>query len=81
MIRERLGGNMVVLERYLRTTLQKFASFEIEKDIEEFFRDKEQNGFDRGLAVASDTIRGNAKYRERDLEVVREWLSAHGYAK
>jgi hypothetical protein len=29
MIREKLGGNMVVLERFLRSTLQKFASFEV----------------------------------------------------
>ena len=81
MIREKLGGNMVVLERFLRTALNKFASAETEKDIMAFFKDKDQNGFDRGLSVVSDTIKGNAKYRERDTEVVREWLKAHGYAK
>ena len=81
MVRERLGANMVVLERFLRVCLQKFASFEVEKDIEEFFKDKDNNGYDRGLAVVSDTIKGNAKYRERDMEVVREWLKAHGYTK
>ena len=81
MIREKLGGNMVVLERFLRTTLQKFNTFEVEKDIQGFFKDKDQKGFDRGLSVVSDTIKGNAKYRERDLDSVREWLRAHGYAK
>lgn len=81
MIREKLGGNMVVLERFLRTSLQKFSSSEIEKDIQSFFKDKDTGGFDRGLAVVSDTIKGNAKYRERDMEVVREWLKAHGYIK
>jgi hypothetical protein len=81
MIREKLGGNMVVLERFLRTCLQKYASFETEKDIANFFKDKDNNGYDRGLAVVSDTIKGNAKYRERDVEVVRGWLKAHGYAK
>jgi aminopeptidase N len=79
MIRERLSGNMVVLERFLRTCLQKFASFEVEKDIQDFFKDKDNKGYDRGLAVVRDTILGNARYKERDLEVVREWLSAHGY--
>lgn len=79
MLRERLGGNMVVLERFLRMSLSKFASFEIEKDIEAFFKDEDQNGFDRGLAVVSDTIKGNARYRQHDLEIIREWLSAHGY--
>lgn len=80
-IRERLSGNMVVMERFLRTGLQKYSSFETEKDIEQFFADKDKNGFDRGLAVVSDTVKGNAKYRERDMEVVREWLKTHGYAK
>lgn len=81
MIREKLGGNMVVLERFLRTSLLKFSSFEVEKDIEKFFADKDQTGYDRGLAVVSDTIKGNARYRERDLETTREWLRAHGYGK
>lgn len=81
MIREKLGGNMVVLERFLRTSLLKHASFEVEKDITDFFADKDNTGYDRGLAVVSDTIKGNARYRERDLETTREWLRAHGYGK
>lgn len=81
MIRAKLGANMVVLERFLRMSLQKFASAEVEKDITQFFSDKDNTGYDRGLAVVSDTIKGNAKYRERDLGLTREWLSAHGYFK
>ena len=81
MLRERLGGNMVVLERFLRTTLSKFSDAKVEKDIAAFFKDKDQTGFDRGLAVVSDTIKGNASYKERDLEVVREWLKAHKYVQ
>ena len=81
MLRERLGGNMVVLERYLRMSLNKFSSTEVERDIGGFFADKDQNGFDRGLAVVSDTIKGAARYKEHDLEIIREWLSAHGYMK
>ncbi|PNS14472.1 hypothetical protein CAC42_3758 [Sphaceloma murrayae] len=81
MIFERLSGNMVVLERFLRMSLTKFASFEMEKDIEEFFKGKDQKGFDRGLAVVSDTIKGLAGYRERDAGVIREWLESKGYGK
>ena len=80
-IRAKLSGNMVVLERFLRMCLQRFASFELQHDIEAFFKDKDNNGYDRGLAVVGDTIKGNARYRERDLELVKEWLSAHGYMK
>lgn len=81
MLRERMGGNMVVLERYLRMSLNKFASYEVERDVEGFFKDKDNTGYDRGLAVVSDTIKGAARYKEHDLEIIREWLSAHGYVK
>lgn len=80
-IREKLGGNMVVLERFLRTSLQKFADAGVERDITTFFSDKDTTGYDRGLAVVADTIIGNARYRERDVENTREWLKSHGYAK
>jgi aminopeptidase N len=75
-----LSSNMVVLERFLRSALSKFSSFEAEKDIAAFFEPKDQKGYDRGLKVVRDTIIGSAKYKERDAELVKEWLSAHGYA-
>ncbi|KAF1990148.1 hypothetical protein K402DRAFT_451716 [Aulographum hederae CBS 113979] len=75
----RLSGNMVLLERYLRTALNKFASNEVQDDIEKFFEGKNCEGFDRGLGVAAGMNRSGAKYKERDVELVREWLGAHGY--
>ncbi len=80
-IRQKLGGNMILVERFIRMSLHKQASSEIQKDIEQFFEGKDTKGYDRGLAVVLDSIKGNAKYKERDLEVVREWLKAHGYVK
>jgi aminopeptidase N len=74
-----LSGNMVVLERFLKNTLNKYASVEVEKDIAEFFKDKDCKGFDRGLAVITDTIVGAAKYKERDTENLREYLKSNGY--
>jgi len=74
-----LSGNMIILERFLRMSLNKFSSFEVRDDIEKFFSGKDNAGYDRGLAVVTDTVLGNAKYKERDTAVVREWLSAHGY--
>jgi aminopeptidase N len=81
MLRERLGNNMVVLERYLRMSLNRYSSFELEKEIAAFFKDKDNSGYDRGLAVVSDTIKGRARYAQHDVEVIREWLSAHKYIK
>lgn len=76
----KLAGNAVVLDRYLKNSLQKFASHEKEKDITGFFKDKDTKGFDRGLVQVSDTVRANANYKERDEELVLEWLRANGYA-
>jgi aminopeptidase N len=80
MIRSKLSGNMVVLERFLRVSLPKFASFEREQEITKFFG-QDTAGFDRGLAVVSDTIKGNAQYRERDQAIVKEWLREHNFLK
>lgn len=81
MIHKDLSGNMVVLERFLRVGLNKFASKEIGEDIRRFYDGKECKGFDRGLKVILDTIGGAAGYRERDEAVLREWLDANGYLK
>ncbi|KAF2672497.1 hypothetical protein BT63DRAFT_369286 [Microthyrium microscopicum] len=75
-----LSGNMVVLERFLRVALKHFSSFEVEKDIGQFFKDKDCRGFDRGLSVVRDTVISSAKYKERDEARIREWLKASGYA-
>jgi aminopeptidase N len=75
-----LGGNLVVLERFLRFGLNKFSDSALADEITEFFKDKDQRGYDRGIVVADDTIRSRDKYRRRDEAVVREWLQAHGYA-
>jgi len=74
-----LSGNLLVLERFLKFSLNKFASFEVERDIQKFFEGKDKRGYDRGLGVVVDTITAAAKYKERDAALVREWLSAHGY--
>ena len=77
---KKLSANPVVTDRYLKTTLSKFASHEIEKDIAAFFKDKDTKGYDRGLVQVSDTIRANANYKQRDERLVLEWLKVHGYA-
>jgi aminopeptidase N len=74
-----LSGNLMILERWIKSGLNKFSDFETEKDIGKFFENKDQKGYDRGLSVVRDTIIGAAKYKERDIESLREWLKAHGY--
>jgi len=79
-LRSQLGGNMVVLDRFLRMSLTKFASHETAQDIESFFKDKDNRGYDRALGIIDQTIKASATYKERDTKVLEEWLSAHGYA-
>jgi aminopeptidase N len=76
-----LSGNMVVLERFLRFGLNKFADDKIADEIAAFFKDKDTRGYNKGLDVIDDTIRSHAKYRGRDETVVREWLVANGYSQ
>lgn len=75
-----LSGNLVVLERFLRFALNKFADNKVADEIKAFFANKDNRGYDKGLDVIDDTIRSNAKYAARDEKVVREWLKVHGYA-
>ena len=77
---KKLSANSVVLSRYLKKTLERFASHEVERDIVKFFEGKDQRGYDRSIVQVSDSIRANANYRERDEQSVLEWLKTHGYA-
>jgi aminopeptidase N len=79
-IEGKLGGNPVVLNRYVKMALSEFADHAVEKDIEAFFKDKDTKGFDKALAQISDTVRSNADYKERDEKLLVEWLEAKGYA-
>ena len=79
---EKVGSNRnVILARFLRLSLQRFADKETGKDIDRFFKEKDAAalGCDRDLGVVHDTILARAGYRERDEKVVEEWLGARGY--
>ncbi|KAI9807547.1 MAG: hypothetical protein M1825_005487 [Sarcosagium campestre] len=78
-VRAKLAGNSVVLDRFLKVSLIKFADHDVERDIADFFREKDNQGYERTLGVISDTVKGNASYKERDEKLILEWLEAHGY--
>lgn len=79
-IREKLGKNMTVLNRFLNLSLTSFNDKETADEIARFFEGKDNRGYDRTLNIVNDTILGRAKYKERDAAVILEWLKAHGYA-
>ena len=74
-----LSGNPVVLDRYIKQSLSKFASHEVEQDIGNFFKDKDTKAYDRGLVQVADSVKANANYKERDEAILLEWLQAHNY--
>lgn len=75
-----LSKNMVVLDRFIKLSLQRFNDKKAAEDIATFFKDKDNRGYDRTLGIVNDTILGRATYKERDAAVILEWLKAHGYA-
>ena len=80
MIVKKIGGNLQVFDRYIQYVIGRFSSLEAERDITEFFKDKNTAGYDRGIVQKLDVIKGNAKYKERDADLVLEWLKTNGYA-
>lgn len=79
MAREKLGGKMTELSRFLELSLENFTDLDTEEDIAAFFNGKDNRGYDRTLGVVSDTIKARAGYRKRDKEILQEWLRAHNY--
>jgi hypothetical protein len=77
---KKLSVNFVVLDRFIRMSLRQFADHKIEQDIAAFFKDRDNRGYDQALGVVSDSVKGNASYKERDEALVLEWLKAHAYA-
>ncbi|OTA99541.1 hypothetical protein M426DRAFT_325072 [Hypoxylon sp. CI-4A] len=72
-------ANPVVLDRFVKRTLDKFTHTRYVDEIDAFFGDKDTGAFDRTLEQVKDAIRGRAAYRERDATVIKEWLGANGY--
>jgi len=76
----KLSKSMIVFDRFMNWGLTKFNDVETEKEIANFFADKDNRGYDRTLAIISDGILGRAAYKERDAKKTLEWLKANGYA-
>lgn len=79
-LNDRLGVSNICMDRWMKMGLKSYSDYGIEKEISDFFKDKDTGAFDRSLVVISDSIKGNANYRQRDEGLVLEWLQAHGYA-
>ncbi|KAF3941260.1 Laeverin [Dactylella cylindrospora] len=74
-----LSGNMVLLDRFVRVTLNKFSDETILEDLKAFFEPKDQRGYDRAVRIAIDSVSGNVIWKKRDEKAVEEWLRSKGY--
>jgi aminopeptidase N len=72
-------ANPIVLDRFIKFTLNKFNDAKYIDEIDAFFKDKDTASFDRTLEQVKDKVRGRAAYRERDAASLKEWLGANGY--
>ncbi|KAI8630705.1 peptidase family M1 [Xylariaceae sp. FL1651] len=72
-------ANPVVLDRFVRISLNKFTDVKCIDEIDAFFDGKDTSSFDRTLEQVKDAIRGRAAYRSRDAQAIKEWLGANGY--
>lgn len=80
-IEKKIGGNPIILDRFIGVGLSRFSSYEIVDELDAFFADKDRARFDRTLETVKDKIRGRAAYKERDGEVLKEWLTANGFTE
>ncbi|KAI0389382.1 peptidase family M1 [Xylariaceae sp. FL0594] len=72
-------ANPVVLDRFVKISLNKFIDDKFVTEIEKFFEGKDTSSFDRTLEQVKDAIRGRAAYYRRGSGLLKEWLQANGY--
>jgi aminopeptidase N len=72
-------ANPVVLDRFVKISLNKFTDDKYVAEINKFFEGKDTSSFDRTLEQVKDAVRGRAAYYQRDAGVLKEFLKANGY--
>ena len=78
-VKAKTAGSSVVMDRYLRLSLNKFANRRVGEEIKTFFEGKDNRGYDRSLGLIQDAVQSNSAYKERDEGVIGEWLEAREY--
>ena len=76
---QKLPPGLSMLGSVVQIVTNSFTTIESVSEIEKFYSDKSTKGFDQSLAQSLDSIRGKAKWVERDAQEVRSWLSQRGF--
>ncbi|KAI0014943.1 peptidase family M1 [Xylariomycetidae sp. FL0641] len=72
-------ANPIVLDRFVKVSLNKFTHAQYLDEMNKFFSDKDTSSFGRTLEQVKDAVRGRAAYRQRDADIIKQWLAANGY--
>ncbi|KXS98190.1 hypothetical protein AC578_6417 [Pseudocercospora eumusae] len=75
----RLAGSMALFEPFLRGCLQTLTEWGQVEEVQRFFEARDMLGYQRGVSVALDFVRANARFKERAGEEVRGWLVEEGF--
>jgi len=76
---KKLPPGLSMLGSVVGMCTNNFTTWDQLKDVENFFKDKDTKGFDRGLAQSMDSIKAKATWTERDTEDVKTWLKEKKY--
>ncbi|EER22934.1 aminopeptidase, putative [Coccidioides posadasii C735 delta SOWgp] len=76
---KRLPPTFTMLSTVVQLCTASLCTEEQLKDVQEFFKDKDQKGFDRSLEQSLDSVRAKTGWLQRDREDVESWLKANGY--
>ncbi|GMM44733.1 hypothetical protein DAPK24_013080 [Pichia kluyveri] len=77
--RFRKDVSMWTLDRVIKGFLPKLASEELYKDIDLFFKDKDNSGYEMGLHQSLDSLRNDVEWKSRSQEDVKEWFTKNNY--
>lgn len=71
--------SMWTLDRVIKGFLPKLVSKDLSQDIELFFKDKDNSGYEKGLKQSLDSIHNDVRWSENSREDLLEWFKNNGY--
>ncbi|GAB7359225.1 hypothetical protein MBLNU230_g5884t1 [Neophaeotheca triangularis] len=79
LLKKKMPPSFTLLGSVISMATSGFTHKDQLRDVEEFFKDKDQKGFNRNLAQSIDSIRAKQGWLERDGEDVEKWLKENKY--
>ena len=78
-LQEKCPPSLTILGSMVQICTSSFTKKAQLKEVQAFFDGKSTKGFERALGQASDVIRSNSSWVERDAGDVEKWLGKEGY--